>query len=106
MSCVWLVYLPCLTTILTLFTDTLERAYVSEGLHCISASPLLNPHWSPSAGEGLLEAKGRVSCQQLSADWVIIRPVLSRTSHGIVRRPILLNPLVHHQIRQTVCLKN
>lgn len=86
--------------------DTLERAYVSEGVHCISASPLLNRHWSPSAREGLLEAKGRVSCQQLSADWVLIRPVLRMTSHDIVRRPILPSSLAHHQTRQTFGLKN
>lgn len=107
MSCVWLVYLPCLTTILALLPDTLERACVSEGVQCISASPLLNYHWSLSAGEGLLEAKGRVSYQQLSADWVISQ-VLIKISHDtrIVRRPIRINPLVHRHIRQTFGLKN
>lgn len=71
------VYFPCLTKICTVHTEKLERAYVSEGVHCISASPPLNHHWSPLTRDGLPEAKGRVSCQQLSADCVIIRPVLS-----------------------------
>lgn len=45
----------------------------SEGVQCISASPLLNRHWPLCARQGLLEPKGRVRWQQLSANGVVIR---------------------------------